>query len=101
MMHQFKMVFYLPEEWGDKEEILRDAEDLLHFWRVWEIRRLYVHPNSLSLLEPQQKDIAWWNMEGGGRCLGKADYLLIKQDGLHSIIQRNGEAFHWPECEEV
>lgn len=59
----------------------------------------YISNVSLPVFEPKEGDIAWWHMEGGGRCLGETTRMLIMQAGLHSIIERDGKAFFMPERE--
>lgn len=67
----------------------------------------YIHPDSLHLLAPQVGDLigdgVTFGLNGGDGCIsvperrnGKHHYKL--PDGPH-IIQRDGEAFFWPEVE--
>lgn len=76
-------------------------------------QRYYIHPDSLYLLEPRDDDVGIWNQEWSGYAhegrytypvFGKyasrepytaADY----RPPMHTIIQRNGIAFMWPESE--
>jgi hypothetical protein len=76
---------------------------------------LYVHPDSLHLLEPQVGDLL------RARYLGVVDSIRDKfiefgestewigdegsrtgffAEEVKRIIQRDGKHFHWPECEE-
>lgn len=76
--------------------------------------RLYVHANSLHILDPQRDDIwavqssrndgRWWvgPLDEGGLqvCVGN---MWIKKENImaRKIIQRDGMSFHWPESEQV
>jgi hypothetical protein len=75
--------------------------------------RLYIHPDSLHLLEPQVGDlIKQWGSQAGvpiydiGAMNGKPCYFMPNNSfnylsSMERIIQRNGIAFHWPESEEA
>lgn len=75
--------------------------------------RLYVHPDSLHLLEPVVRDVIkqWGSLAGvpiydigernGKPCYFMPDGSFNHFDSCEKIIQRNGIAFHWPESEEV
>ena len=64
----------------------------------------YIHPDSLAILEPMENDIGKDGegnlmvfLDGRWRDWGDDEWVLNKP---HTIIQRNGIAFHWPEVEE-
>ncbi len=70
-------------------------------WGKAKERKYYIHPESLHLLEPKDDD-----MDDNGRDLTINEYGIFSSykgwahgrfDG--KIIQRNGIAFMWPECE--
>lgn len=71
-------------------------------WRKW-----YVHPDSLSILEPQMGDLMTSEHRDGriasfskdGSFEDVDDYTWHKDIPV-KIIQRNGFAFMWPESEE-
>lgn len=74
---------------------------------------LSIHPDSLHLLEPKDGDIGIWSEKWSGhRDEGKFTYSAIGfyasnqpytsadyRPPMHTIIQRSGVAFHWPERE--
>lgn len=68
----------------------------------WDYGAFYIHPDSLHLLEPQAGDLLSW---ASGLHIGSPHYFGSDcvEEGLenHTIIQRNGIAFMWPESEEV
>lgn len=57
--------------------------------------RLYIHPESLCLLEPQAGDLV---------LLGSGDYnhaiYRPGMQGVRQIVQRNSRGFRTPECGE-
>ncbi len=85
--------------------------------------KLYIHPDSLHLLDPVPGDIVFYDNGHGGegwdefKCLiesddlrypyaGSGEPIMLLDSGetpcrsrLRRIIQRNGLAFHWPESE--
>lgn len=77
--------------------------------------KIAIHPDSLHLLEPQDGDVGIWDQEWSGhRDEGRFSYPVIGRYAsnepytsvdyrppMHTIIQRNGKPFHWPECEPV
>jgi len=70
--------------------------------------KLFIHPNSLHLLEPQVGDLCIRYPDKRGHCnYCGMDWLLqieSKEDlqlwngDIHKIIQRNGIAFMMPKC---
>jgi hypothetical protein len=63
--------------------------------------KLYIHPDSLHLLEPQELDILH---RTNGYCQTVGVHIGIPKTLAQIaaggvIIQRNGVAFHWPEQE--
>lgn len=68
--------------------------------------KLYIHPDSLHLLEPQDGDYAenragnLCSLGGGAEIeVGEEREVRRRKNG-YKIIQRNGVPFHWPEVEE-
>jgi hypothetical protein len=69
-----------------------------------ECRRVYIHPDSLPLLEPIINDVVEVR-EGNFYKTVRLHDVYDKQElqgkwRLHRIIQRNGKPFFWPESEE-
>jgi hypothetical protein len=67
-------------------------------------KKLYVHPASLSLLEPQVDDICMCRMHLDDPASEIVPYRIHVPKTKHdvvAVIQRNGVAFMWPESEEV
>lgn len=86
-----------------------------------QVDRSYIHPDSMHLLEPKERDLVdGWagrigfveeredeeditdgftiNVHGGSwECPRESQGRTLQ----YEIIQRNGIAFHWPESEEV
>lgn len=65
--------------------------------------RLYIHPDSLHLMEPQELDILY---RTNGYCQTVGVHIGVPKTVAQLaagavIIQRNGLAFHWPESEAV
>jgi len=77
--------------WGEKVVQAMAEEDFIP-------ERLYLHPESLPLLEPTEKDLIF-----------AADRLHLPGQfdageigcGTYRIIQRDGKPFHHPESEEA
>ncbi len=94
-----------------------DCDDT--FRELWQhdfsyLGKLYVHPDILHLLEPQVGDVVIAELHGPVRIANFAEFKGRKTietvsdcygggsfypEGVTSIIQRNGMAFHWPEQE--
>jgi hypothetical protein len=101
MAKQFGMCFY-PDPDGDTFSAHEFHLSEKGFYGDWNMDAiLYIHPDSLHLLDPKVGDLAWWSMKDGGGCLCEATPMLITQGGVRSIIQRKGVAFMWPESEEA
>jgi hypothetical protein len=66
----------------------------------------YIHPDSLHLLEPKEDDIGFDGSNYGSVYkLGRIFYVAVlfsehNGEKVERIIQRNGIAFMWPQCEE-
>jgi hypothetical protein len=81
--------------------------------------RIYIHPDSLHLLEPQKDDVVemlgiksvWpvygtvtpfvFPIETADAAIGVNSWCAPAATKDLKIIQRNGIAFHWPESEEA
>lgn len=79
------------------------------------VQPVYIHPDSLHLLEPQVGDLvlarndfaqylAFVQEDGLAKCNHIMPQVMLSQSEdcpfrVTSIIQRNGIAFHWPERE--
>lgn len=79
------------------------------------VSRVYIHPDSLRLLEPQVGDkleygdcdpkhvLTVWSdkdFRAGAHKISESYAVELHDNGtLGRIIQRNGVAFHWPEKE--
>jgi hypothetical protein len=73
---------------------------------IGDLGNIYIHPDSLHLLEPQDMDVmegtgsldrSFWKMMGvPPEDEGKSYYDSVPA----RIIQRNGLVFHWPHTEE-
>lgn len=68
----------------------------------WGISPVYIHPDSLHLLESQVGDL----IHVVTYCLDDEPYdhhAIVYRDEQRvkdaEVVQRNGIAFHWPECE--
>lgn len=74
--------------------------------------KYYIHPDSLHLLEPKVRDIAWMGDDVGYLRQGQytdgsgKHWYIAYPDGSGGgtgeeprIVQRNNIAFHWPESE--
>lgn len=55
--------------------------------------KIYIHPDSLHLLEPRVGDLVTY-------AVGEV-MRLHPTKRTYQVIQRNGIPFHWPELEEV
>jgi len=67
-------------------------------------RRVYVHPDSLHLLEPQIDDVCMCRLHLDDLASEIAPFKIHVPNTKHdvvAIIQRNGIPFHWPESEEA
>lgn len=80
-------------------------------WKTRDLVRMrhngyyYIHPASIAILKPQVRDI-WCDVTSCGKIYsdGRVTMDGVDQSLEYSdepIIQRNGIAFMWPECEEV
>jgi hypothetical protein len=83
--------------------IFNDWEDLLDV-NVTECYRgnYYIHPDSLSGLDPQAGDLYLLDEDDEGAIVITLGAQLIEkweQRPIGKIIQRNGLAFHWPKEE--
>ena len=67
------------------------------------IEKLYLHPGSIHLLEPQMGDLVEHD-EGEDDRYAVINYdpaLYAERHGIKRIVERGGEPFHWPESEAV
>lgn len=64
--------------------------------------KLYIHPDSLHLLEPQVGDLTMYKFIEQGGCVITPAWFSehLRKEQVESIIQRNGIAFMWPEVEK-
>ncbi len=99
MMKHFGMQFVNIENYADKE-IREDQIVLTH-----REQPLYIHTDSLHLLEPQVGDIGF---DDANVCFDRNQFgwtSLIEEGfeepkGIIKISRRNNIAFMWPETEE-
>jgi hypothetical protein len=63
------------------------------------IDRIYVHPSSMHLLEPDLGDVCDYDGEFPGSTIWQMHDHSEPAEVFKSIIQRNGVPFHWPESE--
>ncbi|MFO0906837.1 MAG: hypothetical protein U0835_00455 [Isosphaeraceae bacterium] len=110
MGKHFGMVFFTPED-DDYQEEVYGWESVAGAFDFDGAERVYVHPDSVLLLEPQDGD--WLEIKDAdyhlGSCLtsvwhGHSKALGLPQDHQYRgkefrIIQRDGKAFMWPESD--
>lgn len=65
-----------------------------------DIDKLYIHPDSVKLLEPKENDVVFFNSHNEDFYI-KLDNPILT-DGVENakIIQREGKSFMWPDLEE-
>jgi len=110
---------FLVEHYATKELLQANVEWLaMHIFgklsgKPVQPVRLFVHPDSLHLLEPQVGDVcvlgsgcvATYVQKQNSALLGVIGFSGLPHYGnadsnpIAGIIQRNGIAFHWPESE--
>lgn len=90
---------------GDEGQDL-DLADGCGFWRggtyyFYDNEKLiYIHPDSVHLLEPQEGDLLWVaTPEGLAAEFHQSPSPYGGNQEVIETIQRNGKAFHWPEQE--
>ena len=94
----------LAAEWMEKHFDMR-YEGLADpiYWHEDAIpAKIYIHPASLRLLEPQVDDICMCRIHLDDPTSDIAPFRIHGPDTKHdvvSIIQRNSIAFMWPACE--
>lgn len=73
-----------------------------------DVKKIYIHPDSLHLLKPQEGDIGWDELNdlcemwesGWRKVCGMREERGYKPIMPIEIILRNGKAFMWPEVED-
>jgi len=114
----------LASAWMAKYFGINYSQDSFFVWHVTsgdmelgaDHKKLYIHPDSLHLLEPQVGDlvtakndfvqyVAFVEKDGLHKCNTHFPDVILTENGdcpfkVTSIIQRNGIAFMMPEVEE-
>lgn len=97
MAKHFGMKFY---------EFFPESDVAMIRWKnkLCVVDKIYIHPDSLHLLEPKIQDLAIMPCEGGGTCFitfnRDKDLMAVKKRSyMIHIIYRNGIPFMWPESE--
>lgn len=90
-----------PGRWiyrGDQEFIEENKENQSH--PIWP-NKVYIHPDSVKLLEPQIDDLVETTVDFCVDCGAEYGHYFKGHYPIKKIIQRNGIAFMWPEAESV
>lgn len=105
--------YWMQEHHGIQLSYLGESITLsLEILHCYVNNNLYVHEESLLLLEPQIGDFLQTTMNKGHPAefpklwtISSQDDLDALDNGFHKkftdlkVIQRNGKSFHWPEIE--
>jgi hypothetical protein len=106
MAKYYGMQLYLPRRGGVNVLLTMQSVASLAKHAIYPNKRIrfYIHPDSLSILEPRDDDWGQVNtLVDYERCDTVEIYVVAKHDlnvcGDFKIIQRNNTAFFWPEVE--
>lgn len=113
MAKEFGMIFFTPEDEEYNEEIYADGNVECAF-EFDGVERLYIHPDSVHMLEPKTGDVITSlvteygyvvpsriaEIQNGNLYSKSCDgRKWIPYGGKSRIIQRNAKPFFWPEVE--
>ena len=105
MAKHFGMKLFVPEDDFEQEELLTTAACVFMAFEKWDEERVFIHPDSLPLLEPKLHDCIMQKCNDGEPYRDCCVFVLEERDlpwemeEESRIIQRDGKHFFWPEKE--